>query len=153
MILRRPAPSTFPHLVLDGTASHLLSERQHVAVITFWMQFHNAGPAALHDLALHCGSFTDGSGTELEYDEAPTTVVGRPERVAPGAGFVAVAHYTAAPLRAPRTLRHSVVLRGRTGEGRTFTDAASLEVRLDPRRTPEVRFTPSIAGSGTLRWR
>ncbi|AND17962.1 hypothetical protein [Rathayibacter tritici] len=153
MLRRRTPTAALPHLVLDGTAVRLGPPRRSFALITFWMQFHNPGPTALHDLALLCGSFTDGSGTELEYDEAPITVVGRPERVAPGAGFVAVAHYTTAPLRAPRMLRHSIVLRGRTGEGRPFTDAAALEVHVDPRRSPEVRFRPPRTGSDSLRWR
>ncbi|WP_146080879.1 hypothetical protein [Rathayibacter sp. AY1C2] len=141
-MLGAPTLDAPPHLVLDGSAVRLAPARGSVAVITFWMQFHNSGTAALHDLALFCGSFTDGSGVELDYDEAPVTVVGRPERVTPGAGFVAVAHYTIAPLRAPRTLRHSIVLRGRTSDDRPFTDVAALEVHVDPRRTPEVRFRP-----------
>ncbi|AZZ56510.1 hypothetical protein [Rathayibacter iranicus] len=153
MIPRRAAPATLSRLVLDGTYSHGLSERRTVPVITFWMQFHNAGPDALHDLALLCGTLTDGSGAELEYDEAPVTVAGRPERVAPGAGFVAVAHYTIAVLRAPRMLRHSIVLRGRTGEGRAFTDVAALDVHLDPRRSPGVRFSASSTRPRALSWR
>lgn len=153
MILRRAAPAASSRLVLDGTFTHGLAERRTVAVITFWMQFHNAGPDALHDLALLCGTLTDGSGAELEYDEAPVTVVGRPEQVVPGAGFVAVAHYTVAVLRAPRVLRHSIVLRGRTGEGRAFTDVAALEVHLDPRRSPGVHFSSSSAGPRPSCWR
>ncbi|MBF4461161.1 MULTISPECIES: hypothetical protein [unclassified Rathayibacter] len=139
-------------LVLDGTAAPLLSGRRFVrdaAVITFWMQFHNTGSRPLHDLVLCRGSFTDGSGTELDYDEEPVTVVGRAERVGPGAGFVVVAHHTAARLRRPRLLRHSVALRGTTADGLPFDDEAGLEVWIDShrvdRRMPLVRFTPSIA--------
>ena len=106
----------------------------------------------LLDLAPLGSSLTDERGIELLYDEAAVTVVGRTDRVAPGAGFVVVARCTLAHLRHRRVVRHSVAVRASTSAGTPIEHRAGLEVRLGPGHAPTVRFTPMITGrTGGLR--
>lgn len=137
-------------LVLDGTASRT-PFAAGAAVITFWMQFRNDTAETLLDLTSSRASFTDEWGAALEYDEAPVTVAGRTDRIAPGAGFVTVARHTVAHLEHRRLIRNVVAMRAVTSGGDRIEHCAGLEVSIDPSALSTVRFTPMIGGVAATR--
>lgn len=140
-------------LVLDGTASPRLTaahEAPSATVLTFWLQFRNHTGETLA-LAAAQTSFTDDRGVDLEYDEAPVTVVGRTDRVAPGAGFVTVARHTVECPASSRLIRNEILVTGTTGDGHPLHHRAGIEVLITPSSRCSVRFTPMIVRGATRR--
>lgn len=136
---------------LDATTSPLRSDRRVVpdaVVITFWIQFRNESVLLVSDLVLLRRSFTDGTGAELQFDDAPATVVGRTDRVVPGAGFVIVARHTAVRLAGPRRIRARIDVRGDLRDGVRFGESASLELVVDATHPVRGRVGVDSAGRG-----
>lgn len=140
-----PPDGPVPRLELEVTVSHLpltAAEglRCDALVLVFWIHVRNATGVTLHDLHLLQDRFSDGSPDDLEYDTAPSTLVGRVERIAPGAGFVTAARYTVRPLATRRTIVNSLDVRGTDADGAPISGHGQVQVAVRPDRTPSVLY-------------
>lgn len=131
-----------PRLHLDLSVSHSgggPARSADALVLVFWLHVRNDTAGPLHGLHLLQGGFSDGVDTDLEYDSAPIVLAGPDERMEPGAGFVAVARYTARVLPRARTLHNTIVVRGTGADGAPVSGRAQVRVTVERERPPRVR--------------
>jgi len=138
-----PPAGPVPRLELEVTVSHVPPSaeegvRRGALVLVFWIHVRNGTGASLHDLHLLQRRFSDGSADDLEYDDAPSTLVGCVERIAPGAGFVTAARYTVRPPAVRRTIVNSLDVRGTGADGAPISGHARVLVVIDPDPTASV---------------
>lgn len=138
-----PPAGPVPRLEIEVIVSHLVRSGaeglpRDALVLVFWIHVRNGTGESLHDLHLLQRRFSDGSSDELEYDAAPTTLVGRVERIAPGAGFVTAARYTVRPLAARRTIVNALDVRGTGADGVPISGHGHVLIAVDPDRAPSV---------------